>query len=159
LASLLYTAARFSEAEPLLRRALAIAEAAHGPYDPSVAPVLNNLAAILQKTGSLSEAEHLLRRALAIAEAVSGPDHPNVATALNNLGQVLQATLRSLDAEPLLRRSVEILMDVSEHNGRRHPLLLQSLANYCEILVAMGKTHEEIASAQAGWRWQCTLRP
>src|SRR5271154_62383 len=63
---------RLSEAEPLMRRALAIDEASFGPDHPDVASSLNNLAQLLKATNRLSEAEPLMRRALAIDEASFG---------------------------------------------------------------------------------------
>ncbi len=60
--------ARLAEAEPLMRRALAIGEKAFGPDHPNVAIGLNNLAALLQATNRLAEAEPMYRRALAIDE-------------------------------------------------------------------------------------------
>ena len=80
---------RLGEAEPLMRRALAIDEASYGPDHPDVAIDLNNLAQLLQATNRLGEAEPLMRRALAIDEASYGPDHPNVAIDLNNLASLL----------------------------------------------------------------------
>ena len=68
---------RLGEAEPLMRRALAIDEASYGPDHPNVAIDLNNLASLLQATNRLGEAEPLMRRALAIDEASYGPDHPD----------------------------------------------------------------------------------
>ena len=67
---------RFSEAESLVRRALAINEACFGHHHPNVARDLNNLAQLLQDTNRLAEAEPLMRRALAINEASFGSDHP-----------------------------------------------------------------------------------
>jgi MinD-like ATPase involved in chromosome partitioning or flagellar assembly len=64
--------ARFSEAEPLARRALAIAEASFGPDHPRVATDLNNLARLLRATNRLAEAEPMYRRALAIDEEALG---------------------------------------------------------------------------------------
>ncbi len=105
---LLQATNRLGEAEPLMRRALAIDEASYGPDHPDVAIRLNNLAALLQATNRLAEAEPLMRRALAIDEASFGPDHPDVATDLNNLAQLLQATNRLAEAEPLMRRALAI---------------------------------------------------
>jgi tetratricopeptide (TPR) repeat protein len=65
--------ARFSEAEPFARRALAIDEKSFGPNHPNVARNLNNLAQLLYATNRLSEAEPLMRRALAIDEKSFGP--------------------------------------------------------------------------------------
>ena len=81
LALLLWTKSLYAQAEPLMRRALAIDEASFGKDHPNVAIRLNNLAQLLQDTNRLAEAEPLMRRALAIDEASFGKDHPNVATA------------------------------------------------------------------------------
>ena len=72
---LLHNLARFKEAEPLYRRALAIDEAAHGPDHPNVATMLCNLAGLLEGQAKYEESEVLYRRALAIYEAARGPDH------------------------------------------------------------------------------------
>ena len=48
---LLHNLARFKEAEPLYRRALAIDEAAHGPDHPDIANTLNDLADLLDHQG------------------------------------------------------------------------------------------------------------
>ena len=102
------TKALYREAEPLMRRALAIDEASFGAEHPNVARDLNNLALLLQATNRLAEAEPLMRRALAIDEASFGAEHPNVAVDLNNLAQLLQATNRLAEAEPLMRRALAI---------------------------------------------------
>jgi tetratricopeptide (TPR) repeat protein len=107
LAALLKTTNRLKEAEPLLRRALAIAE-----YElitgPSVATALNNLAQLLQATNRLVEAEPLMRRALAIDEASYGNDHPRVAITLGNLGLLMKDTNHLAEAESLMRRALAI---------------------------------------------------
>jgi tetratricopeptide (TPR) repeat protein len=105
---LLSAKARFAEAEPLDRRALAIGEASLGPDHPNVAIRLSNLATLLRDTNRQDEAEPLYRRALAIDEASLGPDHPNVAIRLNNLAGVLHDKNRLGEAEPLLRRALAI---------------------------------------------------
>ena len=76
LAQLLQATNRLAEAEPLMRRALAIDEQSFGPDHPNVASGLNNLAQLLQATNRLAEAEPLMRRALAIDEKSYGPEHP-----------------------------------------------------------------------------------
>src|SRR5271157_3872633 len=100
--------ARYAEAEPLMRRALAINEKALGPEHPYVASSLNNLAQLLKATNRLAEAEPLMRQALAIDEHSYGPDRPEVARDLNNLASLLRATNRQGEAGPLMRRVVEI---------------------------------------------------
>ena len=74
LAQLLQATNRLSEAEPLMRRALAIDEASFGADHPNVAIRLNNLAQLLKDTNRLAEAEPLMRRALAIDEKRSFGD-------------------------------------------------------------------------------------
>ena len=55
--------ARYAEAEPLCRRALAIYEQASGPDHPDTAYALNNLELVLFGQGRYGEAEPLVRRA------------------------------------------------------------------------------------------------
>ena len=118
LAQLLQATNRLGEAEPLMRRALAIDEASYGDEHPEVAIRLNNLAGLLQATNRLGEAEPLMRRALAIDEASYGDEHPRVAIDLNNLALLLQATNRLVEAEPLMRRALAI--DEASY-GDEHP--------------------------------------
>jgi tetratricopeptide (TPR) repeat protein len=123
--------AAYVEAEPLLRRALAIGEARCGPDHPSVAMSLNDLAGLLLDTGRPAEAEPLMRRALAIGEANYRPDRPGVATVLNDLGRLLQATNRLAEAEPLYRRALAIY---EASYGPHHPNVATSLYNLAQLL-------------------------
>ena len=86
-----YVRASYTSAEPLMRRALEIDEAAYGPDHPEVARVLNNLAQLLQATNRLSEAEPRMRRALEVFSASHGPDHPSTQTVAGNLAVLQQA--------------------------------------------------------------------
>ena len=123
--------AEWSEAEVVLNRGLALAEASCGPNHPSVATGLDNLAHLLYVTNRLAEAEPLLRRALEINEASFGADHPNVAAGLDNLAQLLQETNRLAEAEPLLRRALEI----NEASfGVDHPNVATRLNNLALLL-------------------------
>ncbi|MEY4354716.1 MAG: hypothetical protein RLZZ609_2957 [Cyanobacteriota bacterium] len=139
LGQLQYIKASFGEAEPLMRRVLAIDEAHYGPSHPNVAIDLNNLAQLLQATNRLAEAEPLMRRALAIDEASYGPDHPNVARDLNNLAQLLQATNRLAEAEPLMRRALAI--DEASY-GPDHPTIAIRLNNLALLLKATNRLAE-----------------
>jgi hypothetical protein len=131
--------AAYSDAEPLMRRALAIDEASYGSDHPNVATALNNLAALLQATNRLAEAEPLMRRALAIDEASYGSDHPNVATDLNNLASLLQATNRLAEAEPLMRRALAI--DEASY-GSDHPNVAICLNNLASLLQDTNRLEE-----------------
>jgi tetratricopeptide (TPR) repeat protein len=131
LALLLNAKALHGEAEPLMRRALIIAERSYGPDYPAVATRLNNLAGLLQATNRLAEAEPLMRRALAIDEKNFGPDHPKVATRLNNLAQLMQTTNRLAEAEPLMRRALAI---DEKSFGPDHPKVAIDLNNLAGLL-------------------------
>ncbi|MFM9104166.1 MAG: tetratricopeptide repeat protein, partial [Cyanobium sp.] len=93
LAALLQATNRLAEAEPLMRRALAIDEASYGTDHPNVAIRLNNLALLLQATNRLAEAEPLMRRHLEIFIAFSqqGPHHPHLEAAFGNYTSLLKA--------------------------------------------------------------------
>ncbi len=56
----------YAEAEPLLKRSLAIKEKTLGPEHPLVATSLENYAALLRKTGRSTEAIKMKARAKAI---------------------------------------------------------------------------------------------
>ena len=90
LAGLLSATNRLAEAEPFMRRALAIDEKSFGPEHPDVATSLNNLASLLSATNRLAEAEPLYRRALAIDEKSFGPEHPDVASRPQQPGRAAQ---------------------------------------------------------------------
>jgi hypothetical protein len=64
LTGLLLATHRQADAEPIMRRALAIDERSFGPGHPRVARDLYNLSQVLWDLNRLAEAESLLRRAL-----------------------------------------------------------------------------------------------
>ena len=139
LAVLLLAKASYAEAEPLMRRALAIDEARYGAEHPRVARALNNLAQVLQDTNRLGEAEFLMRRALAIDEARYGAEHSEVTIVLNNLAQVLQATNRLADAESLMRRALAI---EEASYGAEHPNVATVLNSLASLLQATNRLGE-----------------
>jgi tetratricopeptide (TPR) repeat protein/CHAT domain-containing protein len=99
---------RYAEAEPMLKRSLAITEKALGPNHLNVANALINLAELCEGQSRNIEAEQLYKRALAIREKALGPDHLDVAVTLNNLGVLLREQGRYAEAEPYLKRSLAI---------------------------------------------------
>ena len=131
LATLLHHTNRLEEAEPLMRRALAIDGAVFGKQHPVLATRLNNLAQLLKSTNRIEEAEPLMRRALAIDEVAFGRQHPNVAIRLNNLACLLQDTSRIGEAEPLFRRALKI--EVAAF-GEHHPNVAINLNNLATLL-------------------------
>src|SRR5262245_13081542 len=82
--------ARYSEAEPLYRRAIEIHEKLLGKDHPDVATNYNNLAFLLKAQSKYDQAEPLYRRAMEISERALGKDHPTVARRYNNLASLLE---------------------------------------------------------------------
>lgn len=139
LATFLHGNALWTEAEPLMRGALAIGEKSHGNDHSAVAVLLNNLAQLLKATNRLDEAEPLMRRALAITETSRGNDHPTVATGLNNLALLLQDTNRLDEAEALMRRALAIN---EKGYGSNHPTVATHLNNLALVLKATSRFDE-----------------
>ena len=104
----LYAKALYSEAEPFLRRALAIAEITFGGDDSEVAGCATGLGLILLTTNRLADAEPLMRRAVDIYKAKYGENHPSVASAYHNLAMVLGNLNRMDEAEQLFRSALSI---------------------------------------------------
>ncbi|HEY0754932.1 MAG TPA: tetratricopeptide repeat protein [Ktedonobacteraceae bacterium] len=82
--------ARYGDAEPLYRRALAIRERVLGGEHPDTAHSLNNLAGLYRVQGRYRDAEPLYRRALEINERVLGVEHPNTRTVRDNYQELLR---------------------------------------------------------------------
>ena len=139
LGLLFHTKARYAEAEPLLRRALAINEARYGPDRPELTASLNNLALLLKSTNRAAEAEPLYRHALAIDEIALGRDHVMVAFRLSNLATLLRATNRPQEAEKLHRRALAIR---EKELGLDAPDVAQSL-NDLGVLLRATNRHQE----------------
>ena len=85
---------RLPEAEPLMRRALAIDETAFGADHPNVASCLINLAGLLRDTNRLGEAEPLFSRVVQIRiefQSRTGYEHPGLLDNLAKYRDLLQA--------------------------------------------------------------------
>jgi tetratricopeptide (TPR) repeat protein len=74
---------KYTDAEGLFKRALAIRETALGANHSDVGQSLHNLAYLYWTQGKYSEAEGLYKRALAIREHALGSNHPEVGQTLN----------------------------------------------------------------------------
>ena len=78
------TRKRYDEAEPLLRRTLAIREKKQGPHHPGVANTLVSLAMgrLIRDAKEPENAAPMLRRAMMILEKAKGKDSPEMASCL-----------------------------------------------------------------------------
>ncbi len=128
--------ARFSEAGPLLQRALAITQEALGPDHPDAASPLSNLAALYYAQAKYTQAEPLYRRALALDERALGPNHPGVATDLNNLAELYRVQGKYAEAEPLYQRALAI---DEKALGPNHPGVAADLNNLAGLYCDQGK--------------------
>jgi tetratricopeptide (TPR) repeat protein len=132
----LHDRARFSDAEPLFQRALALREKVLGPEHPSVATSLNNLAGLYLEQGKYAEAEPLYQRALAIREKVLGSYHPDVANSLNNLAELHSGQGKYAQAAPLYQRALNVCERVL---GPEHPHVATCLNNLAGLYYRQGK--------------------
>ncbi|WP_416666116.1 tetratricopeptide repeat protein [Egbenema bharatensis] len=139
LANLYRSMGRYSEAEPLFVRSLAIYEQQLGADHPHTATSLNNLAGLYRSMGRYSEAEPLFVRSLAIYEQQLGADHPHTATSLNNLAGLYRSMGRYSEAEPLFVRSLDIY---EQQLGADHPHTATSLNNLAGLYDSMGRYSE-----------------
>src|SRR5262249_36398539 len=110
LAGLYRAQGRYGDAEPLLKRTIAIYEKALGSEHPNVGASLNNLGEVYRAEGRHDQAEPLYDRALAIWEHALGPDHPNVVAPLNNLALLHFLQRDWARAADFWRRSTSVIV-------------------------------------------------
>jgi len=127
--------AAYSQAEPLLRDALAIREKTLGPEHSLTAEGLDGLAVLLANLGDIAGARPLYERALAIREKALGPEHPDTAQSLNNLAALLGNLGDIAGARPLFERALAIR---EKALGPEHPDTAQSLNNLAILLGNLG---------------------
>ena len=99
---------RYSEAEPLFKRALEIREADRTP-NSSLPHYLQEFAKVYEAQERYDAAEELYRRALKICAELGGPTDFLIVRALDNLAGFLQARGRYPEAEELSRKSLGIV--------------------------------------------------
>jgi len=124
---------RFADAEPNLRKSLAIRRAALPTGHQAIADSQSNLAALLQAQNKLAEAEPLYREALAIRRAALPAGHQDIAIGLNNLASLLHDQNRPAEAEPLYREALAIRRGTLPTN---HPDLALGVNNLAVFLVS-----------------------
>lgn len=84
-AQTLFNQGKLSEAEALLKKALALAEGSLGRDNPEVTNLLSNLGEICRREKKFDESRSYMDRALASSEKVSGPKSLRTAAALVDL--------------------------------------------------------------------------
>ncbi len=119
---------RYAQAEPILRKSLAIRRAALPAGHPDIAKGLNYLAWLLQTQNKLDEAEPLARESLAISRAALPAGHLDIANSLNNLAVLLQKQTKLAEAEQLYREGLAILRAALPAEHRQIATGLNNLA-------------------------------
>jgi tetratricopeptide (TPR) repeat protein len=137
LATLLHSAGRDVEADPLLRRAILIATQTR--TDPILANALNVLGLVLTRLGETSRAEPVLRRSLALFEKINGANSLEAAKVLNNLAALYFASGDVRKAVAAESRAVPIYEEALPAN---HPVLAAALNNMFSILAGANRLDE-----------------
>ena len=119
----------YAQAEPLYRRALAIAEKAQGPEHPDTVTKVQNLGVMLRDAGKLNEAEELLSRALTIGEKIHEAKPIEFTPMLSAMGQLRLLQKRFEEAESLLERCLKILKAELDADNPRIKLVMERLGN------------------------------
>lgn len=135
-----YTAQRkFTEAEPILQRAIAVKEKALGPDHPDVARALIDLGTLYRMQGEHGKSEIPTRRGVAILEKALGPEHPEVAGNLTNLGGRLRDQGKFAEAEPMLQRALAIRTKILPPD---HPDIVRSTLGLANLYADQKKYAE-----------------
>jgi tetratricopeptide (TPR) repeat protein len=133
----LRSAGRDAEAEPLLRRALTIQQAAVQPEPQVTIGILNTLGNLLEGAKKFDEAEKLERTALALSEEKFGPESTQLAMTCTNLADVLWNKKNLREAGLLFRRAIGI--DASLY-GPERPETAADIANLGMLMNDAGQS-------------------
>ncbi|MFL5666931.1 MAG: tetratricopeptide repeat protein [Ktedonobacteraceae bacterium] len=126
----------YSQAEPLLHRALHLYEQHLGLDHLSVALSLQHLTLLYLDQGKYALPESLSLRALHIREQHLGPEHHEVADALQTLAFLYMHQGKHAQAEPLYERALHIY---EEQLGPEHPRVAIALNNLALLYLDEGK--------------------
>ena len=121
--------AKFSDAQTLFQRALAIREQTLDQNTPLTATTLNNLARVYWSQGQYSEAENLYKRALDIWERLE-PEKLNLAATLDNLASLERDLGEYLQAEEHFRRALLVRQQFVEPNDTGVATILNNFGLY-----------------------------
>ena len=140
LGLLYYFQGKYDEAEPLFKRALAIAEKALGKDHPAVATSLNGLALLYDSQGKYDEAEPLYQAGTGNSRE-SPWKRPSRCgdLSLDSLAVLYDSEGKYAEAEPLHKRALGIW---EKALGKDHPRVATSLNNLALLYDSQGKYAE-----------------
>ena len=101
----------YEKAQPLLERALNLAQTTNAP-DSQVCACLIDLAYLYEQQGNLGQAETMCRLGLELQEKVHNPNHPYVAYTLRILSEICRGQGRYHEARSTLERAMTIMRQV-----------------------------------------------
>jgi tetratricopeptide (TPR) repeat protein len=130
---------RYDDAEPVLRKALALRRDALPVGHPDIGRTLHDLAELRQSQGNLDDAQTLIREALGIFLASLPRDHPNIGEALDGLASILHDQGKLDEAETLYREALSITRSAFPAG---HPEIAISLNNLAWVVRDQGKLAE-----------------
>lgn len=143
----LFARGKYDDAEPVMRRAGAVAEALMGSSHPRVGQDSADLAILLYESGRIEEALPFIRRAMVIDEAAFGPEHPVVAERYNILATLLETLGRPAEADPFIRHAV---LAAEKTLGPDHPDTRLYRENYDKVIAAMDVVARRDDAVEAG---------
>ena len=126
---------RLAEAAPLYARALSIWQKLYGEMNPLTAIGLSNVATNLEAQGKVADAQPLFEHALKIRLGILNANHPDLAGSYFKVAHNFRLAGRFTDAEPNYQRAIAIRRLAL---GVLHPDLALSLADYAELVMAIG---------------------
>jgi serine/threonine protein kinase len=129
----------YSQAQPLLERALDTRRRLLGPEHPDTLRSMDQMARNLERQGHYVEAEKLVRETLDARRRVLGPEHPDTIASLHGLGVVTLDEGRFAEAEKLNREVLAILRRV---RGPEDPDVVKSITNLALTLSDEGNNAE-----------------
>ncbi|HEX6863086.1 MAG TPA: tetratricopeptide repeat protein, partial [Thermoanaerobaculia bacterium] len=136
LGMILFAKGLYTEAEPLIRKALEIEEKLGVAGSAEIAIHLTNLGMLLKVMGHLNDAEPLLRKAIEIFFGREEP-HADRTKPLNALALVLMEGRRFQEAEMLLLRALAL-----DEEAENQSSITVTLHNLALLLQATGRTAE-----------------
>jgi tetratricopeptide (TPR) repeat protein len=135
-AEALHAQGKYTQAQPLFEKALAIRRRLLSDDHPDTATSYNNVAFNLNAQGKYAQAQPLLEKALSIRRRLLNDDHPDTAASYNNVAFNLDSQGKYVAAQPLLEKALEIHRRLLSDD---HPLTALSHNSLAYNLAAQGK--------------------
>ena len=125
---------RYGKAQPLLEKALHMAQETHAPESEACACMLD-LAYLYKNQDRLTEAETMCRSGLALQQKTYPQNHPYMAHTLRILSDIYRRQARYQEAASALERAITIVRDVSRGDDQE---LAPFKVDMARLLVAQG---------------------